>query len=562
MKEILEFRTQIFRPKLPEKINQLSGVEILNFHEEDISLPQILLAYSISSDELFESDLISKLIKDVFHDYFFKKEVSTNKQTAEEAILNVKQKLIKILKSSEKNKLDFNLICGIFYENNLSIVKYGKTYATIVRDGVLKNLEFASEGYFGSAQGNVKSSDVLIFSTEEFFNKFINQELLSKSLKVDEDDLSPLSTSLIFMFYKSASQPVKSTINNNSKKIVKKSQKFLKKHFTKILILIAIFSISGIYVFYNKYQEEKNKSSFDLLVKNTEEILSLDSSNRQENSNKIIDQIKVVNESNLPNKEELITQLKQKYNEVNNIKERQFKILFDFKEQNPRVNLKSMIYFNESVYVLDLDTSKIFTSKLSELKFDSTEISIENPKYMDFFTKTIVISNEKKYQFYSTDLIKNANEFTFDSIGVFKTYMNFIYEIDGNKIYRIDANAEQGKKDLWAESNDIVDAKDLSIDVDIFVLDKNSKLLKYSRGAKQEINFENNEFNFTKMVVSTSNKFNYFISENKLFVYTKDGKLDSVYSDTSFTEKFIDFTVLNDKRIILISNSKLVEINL
>ena len=165
MKEILDFRTQKFTPYLPEKLSQFSGIEVLDFDEEDIELPKILIVYELKSEEIFDRNLISQLIKDVFHDHFFRKESHSNIQISEEAILDVKHKLIKILKSSDKNKLDFNLICGIFYENNLSIIKYGKIFASIVRDGNFDNLEFATEGYFGNAKGNVKNSDVLIFST-------------------------------------------------------------------------------------------------------------------------------------------------------------------------------------------------------------------------------------------------------------------------------------------------------------------------------------------------------------------------------------------------------------
>ncbi|NBO21846.1 hypothetical protein EBU94_00685, partial [bacterium] len=82
MKEILEFRTQVFTPKLPEKIVSFSGIEILNFHEEDIELPQLLLVYELISEEIFEKELVSKLIKDVFHDHFFKKESLSNQQIA------------------------------------------------------------------------------------------------------------------------------------------------------------------------------------------------------------------------------------------------------------------------------------------------------------------------------------------------------------------------------------------------------------------------------------------------------------------------------------------------
>jgi len=64
------------------------------------------------------------------------------------------------------------------------------------------------------------------------------------------------------------------------------------------------------------------------------------------------------------------------------------------------------------------------------------------------------------------------------------------------------------------------------------------------------------------MYINSDLKSNYFISENKVVEYTKDGKLLNVYSDPSFTEKINDFVVLKNNKIILISNSKLAELQL
>ncbi len=348
MKEILDFRTQKFIPYLPEKLSQFSGIEVLDFDEEDIELPKILIVYELKSEEIFDRNLISQLIKDVFHDHFFRKESHSNIQISEEAILDVKHKLIKILKSSDKNKLDFNLICGIFYENNLSIIKYGKIYASIVRDGNFDNLEFATEGYFGNAKGNVKNSDVLIFSTNEFHKNYINQNLITSGLKIDETSLSSLESSLIFMFYKSVNQDQKKVLNQKSKKIISKTKRILKKNLKIIIFASLLLSLFLGFNAYKIYEEDKIRIENESLISQIEQTLSVEKpENVDEINEKILNQIQDINNSKLKNKEEIIEKLKLKFNEVNNIKNVSYKILSDFKEQNPRINLVSFIPLSE-----------------------------------------------------------------------------------------------------------------------------------------------------------------------------------------------------------------------
>jgi len=563
MKEILDFRTQKFIPYLPEKLSQFSGIEVLDFDEEDIELPKILIVYELKSEEIFDRNLISQLIKDVFHDHFFRKESHSNIQISEEAILDVKHKLIKILKSSDKNKLDFNLICGIFYENNLSIIKYGKIYASIVRDGNFDNLEFATEGYFGNAKGNVKNSDVLIFSTNEFHKNYINQNLITSGLKIDETSLSSLESSLIFMFYRSVNQDQKKVLNQKSKKIISKTKRILKKNLKIIIFASLLLSLFLGFNAYKIYEEDKIRIENESLISQIEQTLSVEKpENVDEINEKILNQIQDINNSKLKNKEEIIEKLKLKFNEVNNIKNVSYKILSDFKEQNPRINLISFILLNENIYILDKDTSKIYTSKITDIKFESTELNIQGLKNIDNFTKTLLISDDSSYHFYSLDLNKNPEVIKLDAIGISKVYMGFIYELKGNKIYRIDANEDEPKRELWAENSSLENAKDIAIDFDIYVLDKNSKLLRFSKGVNQNINFENSKFEFSKMFINSDLKNNYFISENKVIEYSKDGKLLNVYSDPSFTEKINDFVVLKNNKIILISNSKLAELQL
>jgi len=306
------------------------------------------------------------------------------------------------------------------------------------------------------------------------------------------------------------------------------------------------------------------QDKLNLIISETESILVKEYSpeNLNSYSDELLSQISKLNDfGNIPSKEEYIVKLKQKYNQVNNIKETSFEVLYDFQQVNPRINLNSFVLLNDNIYILDTDTSKIYYSKFSDLKFENYEVKIENLKHLDFFTKTLALFDNNNVYLYTQDLNKENQDIKLENIGISRTYMNFIYEINGNKINRIDLNDDSPTRDIWAENNAISEAKDISVDFDIYLLDKNSRLLKFTRGILQNLNFENEKYNFSKLFVSSNLKNNYFVGENKIYEYSKDGKLLNIYSDPSFTEQINDFIVLKDK-VIFVSNSKLGQLKL
>lgn len=562
MKEILEYRTQVYKPKLPEKLNEFSGIEVLNYHEEDLDLPELLVVFSLSTEDVFDKVLISQLIKDVFHDFFFKKELSSSVQIVEEAILNVKNKILKILKASDKNKLEFNLICGIFDKNSLSVVKYGKTFATLIRDGEIKDLEFAVEGYFGSAQGNIKSGDLFILSTAEFHNKFVNQNLLKKGLNISEDDLSPSSSSLILYFNKSLKSDSNKNLNINSKKLKKKAQKLLIKYQGVLVLLLALgMGFSG-FKFYEYKETQKTIEQNRILSENANNVLGKNSSEVSTYSGELLEQISIVGKSNLENKEDLVQKLKSKYNEVNKIVEKDFKLIFDFKEFNPRSKTTSFMIVNNSIYVLDVDSSKVYYSNLDNIKFESMEVKVDNPTHIDILNKTISIFGKDKINYFSLDLNKNSNDLSLENIGATKNFGSFVYELGDGKIYKIDTNSDVPKRDVWAENEKLKNAKDIDIDFDIYVLDKNSNLLKFSKGEEQKLDFNNNGFELSKMFIDTSFSNFYFTHQNKIYLFSKDGKFKNILVDTKFNENINDFMILKDKKIIFVSDSKIYQVDL
>lgn len=562
MKEILEYRTQTYLPRLPEKINEFSGIEILNFHEEDLDLPELLVVYHLKTDDEFDRNLLSQLIKDVFHDFFFKKELSSSIQIVEEAVLNVKNKILKILKSSDKNKLEFNLICGIFAKNSISVVKYGKTFASIVRDGDIKELEFAVEGFFGSAQGNIKSGDLFLLSTSDFHKKFVNQNLLKKGLNVSVDDLSPSDSSLILYFNKSLASDSQKNLNINSKKIKKKAQKMLIKYQGVLVLLISIGLGFGAYKYYEYGENQKIVRENLAISENAQNVLGKNSSETLSYSGELLEQISIVGKSNLENKEEIITQLKAKYNEVNKIIEKDFNLVFDFKEFNPRSKTNSMVFFSDTVYVLDTDSSKVYYSKISNIKFESMQVEVENPKHIDVLNRTISIFGKDKINYFSLDLNKNAKELNLEGIGETENLGNLVYELKDKNIFRTDTNSDNPKRESWAESEKLIGAKDIKIDFDVFVLDKNSNLLKFSKGIEQKIEFNNNGFELSKMHIDSNLKNYYFLDQNKIYVFSKDGKFQNIVTDTKVTENITDFVVLSDKKILIITGTKIYQVDL
>lgn len=562
MKEILEYRTQVYRPKLPEKINQFSGVEILNYHEEDLDLPELLIAFDLSTEELFDRNLISQLIKDVFHDYFFKKELSSSKQVVEEAILNVKNKILKILKASDKNKLDFNIICGIFDKNTLSVVRYGNTNATLIREGDIKDLEFAVEGYFGSAQGNIKSGDLFLLSTKNFHHKFVNQDLLKKGLKINDEDLDPDSSSLILYFNKSSKSQDQRTLNINSKKIKKKAQKMLIKYQGVLILMLVLSAGFGGFKFYENKRILELEADNQIILQNANNVLGKNTEDVSTYSGEILEQIAILSRSELPNKENIILNLKKKYNEVNRIEEKEFKLVYDFKQFNPRANIKSFVVTNNTVYALDSDSNKVYYSNLDNQKFESMSISVNNPTHIDVLNKTLSVFEKDKIHYFSLDLNKNSNELSIESIGITENFGNFVYEIKEGKINKIDTNSDTPKREIWGESDLLKDAKDINIDFDIYVLTAKSRVAKFSKGEDQKINFENNSYELDKMFIDSSFSRFYFSGGNKFYLFSKDGKFQKIILDTKLNERIIDFVVLKDKKIIFITSTAIWQIDL
>jgi len=560
MKEILEFRSQIYKPTQEDNSSTLSGVEILNYQEEDPSLPELLIVFELSTEQEFDSTLISQLIKDVFHDFFFKREIFSNIQIVEEAILDVKSRILKLLKASDKNFLDFNFICGIFDQNNLSVVKYGKTFAHVFRDGVLKELTFVHEGYFGSAKGNIKSGDLFILSTETFNKQYVSDDLVKKGLKISNDDLELSSACLILYFNKSVGS-TKSSINIQSKRIKKKIQKnIIKYQGILISLLVAGALISG-YRFYLEGQQTEVINMNSQIENTSKAVLGASFEDVEKYSSDLLEQISVIGKSNLENRDTLIYDLRRRYNEVNSIEEKEFKLIKDFKDYNPRIDLRSMLIARDAIYVMDGDTGRVFYSDLQKLSFESKEIGVKNPTHMELLNRTLVVQNNDGLSFFTLDLNKDGNELKFENFGKFIGFSNFVYEVVGDRIFKIDVNADTPKKELWLTDPLLEGAQDLDLDYDIFVLDKNSKVLRYSAGQKKDFAFENNRFKFNKMFIdSTLGRF-YFSGDSKFYIYSTAGKFLKQVLDTKFSGEIRDFVVYPNK-ILFITDSKLFEISL
>jgi hypothetical protein len=325
-------------------------------------------------------------------------------------------------------------------------------------------------------------------------------------------------------------------------------------------MLVIGVSFSG-FKYYENRERFKQAESNRILQDTAINILGKNSEDTSSYSGELLEQISLVGKSEIQNKDEIIQKLRNKYNEVNKIVEKDFKILFDFKEFNPRSRINSFTVVNNTIYALDSDSSKVYYSNLDNLKFESMEVKVDKPKNIDMLNKTLSIFGEDKIYYFSLDLNKNSNELPLEKIGVTKNFGNFVYELKDGKINKIDTNSDSPAREVWAEAEALNNAKDIDIDYDIYILDKSSKLLKYSKGVDQKISFES-RFELSKMFIDSAFSNFYFIHENKFYVFSKDGKYKNTILDTKFSERINDFVVLKDKKVLIITDSKIWQFDL
>lgn len=171
---------------------------------------------------------------------------------------------------------------------------------------------------------------------------------------------------------------------------------------------------------------------------------------------------------------------------------------------------------------------------------------------------------------FSATLEKPYDNFSFDSFAVFRRNLYFLDKNSGKIIkYPYLGDFKWGSPEIWLseEEKKTIEAKSLTIDGSIWVLNKNNSLGQYYQGTlKEEINLEifPEPKDFKKIFASPSLPYLYLLEpdQKRIIILNKDGEIIKQFQSQKFNN-LLDFLVPEDGEIIyLLNDLKVYKINI
>jgi hypothetical protein len=203
MNRKLTAKVQQINPNLPAFSRSFSNAFVI--HPDDENLKErkgtMYSVFDISGTEDFDVALVTKVVHDVLHDFYFQSDNVSPIQSLEKAIVEVRDRVTKLTNETIRNReasVDFNMLGGVLWGNVMYVVQYGQTGSFLMREGSVKPVKSNSEGHFSAASGVVKHDDVIIFCTQKFMERIEPDKLLHSS--VSSEELPAEASGLILKF--------------------------------------------------------------------------------------------------------------------------------------------------------------------------------------------------------------------------------------------------------------------------------------------------------------------------------------------------------------------------
>ncbi|HDQ88582.1 MAG TPA: hypothetical protein ENN92_00315, partial [candidate division WWE3 bacterium] len=249
MPKTLVGKTQKIKGNLnPTEKKFSNAISISPDEEESISKRGHLYAiFNLQDTTSYETELTTKLIKDILGRSYYHSENASPIQALEKAIVDVKEDILHLQEedslegideedSKIRTKVELNIVASVLWSGVLYTVKHGKGKVFVVRGGEFKDIEMIKEGNFSVATGVVKKEDVVVLATEQFSAKFPPKKLL-KLNPAEAESLNPEECCLMIKFEAPEGREDESTEESFGKKVNKPS--FLKEGINKVKSIIS-----------------------------------------------------------------------------------------------------------------------------------------------------------------------------------------------------------------------------------------------------------------------------------------------------------------------------------
>lgn len=526
MKKNLNAKIQKINPKIDDASKSISGaIEIQPDSEAILEKKGVVYTvFEIIKNTSQDKTLVTKIVTDVLHDAYFQSESSSPIQSIEKAILKLRDNIMNMT-PQEQDAGIFNIATTVLWGNTLYVVQYGDTKVFLMRQGKIKPIESATEGKFSVASGVVKDNDVILLQTTSFTNKFPPEKLLSAT-EISPEKLKETDACLIIKVEIIKTLSNKESINfadpenpgeveqaatgsetSNRKTLKKEKPKKKPSPKMAVLVILGLLIILGL------------AAGIDYISTDNEETVFETQNEPQKKSTQ-------TNENDL-------SPVDTSRDEELKITRVEPTVFYDLLIADENSNPIDLAAVNTGLYALD-ESGELFFSDFETPRFAAVEGDFTGVKKLlpgDLYMGMVKEDGFLTYSVEDNEVFTQRE--SENTLGATGTYLGFIYSVTDDIIYKYeDENPLEG--DVWTQNAAVAEAKDLGIDVRIYVLTKNDELLEFTTGTQQDFEIKGLEtpLNNVAKMLTTEDLKNIYLADsgnNRLVVLDKDGELVAQY---------------------------------
>lgn len=591
MNKKLTARVQKLNPTIKDLEKNFSFGLVIepDSRELELSKGSVYAVFDISSDNPFDTSIVTKVIHDVLMDTYYNTDSASPIQSLEKALSKVKDSVSDLQQNSSivDSSLDFNALISVLWGNVFYIVQYNKGHGYLMRLNEVKPIQTSGEGNFSFASGIVKEDDVIIIGTNSFTKKYPPNVLLTKALS--SKDLQPSDACLLLKFIVDTSYTeaeLKNIVDVTSTKkqglepfvsaMMTKLQTFNPAKITDSGLIVAkpklinkpslVFNKKNLFIFsgivltllvafgvFSLFSNKKFQSLGKKFAKNQETSPVVEQPKKDET------EIKVELEDTSKDADQKISRVTVK------------NVLFDLAISQKDINPSEIDIYNTKMLVSEVSTGKVYVSKLGDYKFLPINDVYNGIKYLVVSKEgELTFADNEGIKVYSIDEASLKNKYETKAEGSLGIFGNFIYSFSGQELVRYSKDKDKLNPTTWAESADFDKAKGIQIAYSIFVATADNNIYKYTTGKKDDFKVSGLEIpfgNIADFVVKEEFK-NIYVADNvnkRVVVLDIDGKFVKQYRYVdSDGWKDIKAIAVDDKesKLYVLSGTKLYEISL
>jgi hypothetical protein len=608
----LTAKTQELNPKLPQYSSSFSKCLVIKPETQELLLKKgtVYTLFNISGESNFDTELVTKVVNDVIHDFYFQSESISPIQSMEKAIVETKEKVLQLSNdalTSNPQGINLNMINAVLWGNVLYIIQFGNAKSWLMREGGITPLEMISEGNFSTTSKVVDEDEVLILATEYFERSFPPERLLTTT--IGENDLDPNQACLLMRLLIDTSFSEDEFIDfglgqavskNRARVRAEKITDVVKNIFDnlgilgkKILgILIALGRMFG-----HLTSKVVPRRKAILLSRSIGQISGRDGEKTKgwiflglisillastvffilrstvfKNTKKIANestQEQTTEEKKTEENRDIVVEDKSK-DEQYKIKRVTPEVFYDLKITDQSAEPSELEIVGDKLVAADKTSGKLYVSDTTTATFKAGLNTYSGIKSLSTSDDLLTFNDTEGYKTYSIINSSVSNSYKVEGLSLTFPYAGFVYSISSDILSK---NTEKdGKLEgvVWAQNPDFVNARSMSIAFSIYILKENGELVNYAGGTKTAFLVSGLEKPFvepTKVLASTDLTYIYVADRGNKSIVVLDDKgvvtKQYKYDDSNVWNDIRGIAVsIDEKTLFVLNSSKIYKVGL